>query len=218
MSPALSVRAALYRAAMHAMPKGDAAEACPHLAGVRIERVAAGGVNLVATDQTDLLIWLRDPDGFIGVDATVQIPRAFFDAARRGQRENGIAADDVRLEVSNGQARLNPGLSVLWPAEETGLPYIDWRPCLPAKAIKRPAPPVSPDALVRATAATEILARAGLISQLTFEPSEHGEVVVVNWGSVGFALMSAVEGAQPLPWRMPASSIISVAGPEARAS
>lgn len=219
MSPALSVRAALYRAAMHAMPTGSAAEVCPHLAGVRIESVAAGGVNIVATDQTDLLIWLRDAEGFIGCDATVQIPKAFFDAARRGQREVGVNRDQARLEVSLGQAKLTPGAGVSWPADETGLPYIDWREGLPQRAARRAAPPMAPDVLDRVNAATQILFGAGIIRDFTFEPSEDRGVTVVNWGrNVGFALVSAATEAEPLPWCAPLASMIGAVGMEARAS
>lgn len=210
ISPALSVRSALFRAAMHAMPKGQLAESLPNLAGVRIERVSAGGVNIVATDGHELLIWLRDPEGFIGCDATVQIQSAFFEAARRAQREAGARGrDDSLLIVNQGEAHLSPGAGPRWPAYESGIPYIDWRNEIPERAARRAAPPVSPESLDRLNAATQILSSAGLVTKFTFESSEHGDVAVMNWGLVGFAIATAQQNAESLPWRAPLTSMLA---------
>lgn len=209
MSPALSIKAALYRAAMHAMPKGP--DAPPALCGVRIERVQPCGVNIVATDGLEILIWLRDRDGFVGCDATIQLPSTFFETARRFQHDTGNRRSEAVLEINHGLARITPGGGPGWEAGETGLPFIDWRKLLPAKAARRFMPSISPDLQDRLNCATQILAGAGLVTKCQWACTEDGEAAVLSWGrDLGFGVINTAVAAEPMPWSAPFHSMLAL--------
>lgn len=224
MNLSLSVRADLFRAALHFAAKGMESKETPELAGVRIERSAAGGVIVIGASEAGLIA-LRDPDGIASSDETVLLGTSFFDAARRAQREASIAPTAsalARLEIENGFACLNPGAS--WQSVILStLPYPDWRKTIPNKAAhSRPAPAITPPALECLQGAAAILSRGAppALTGLFIAAADDSPDAIASFNAwpLGFAVLETIEQeARALPWRMP-MWMIAEQRPEARAS
>jgi len=203
-APNLDVNEALFRAAMHFTAKGDEAAASPARTGVRIERSGTRGVYIVAMSRIGA-IFLHDPIGSIQEDATIRMPRAFFDGAKRASIEVGQSAKGARLCVKHGMASLNPGGDYFQRAEAIeDHAFPDWREALPGGASKLFAPPVEPESTERADTALRILWNAGLCAKVQHFRSDDGAFEITHFGDVGFVLLDAVDtGVSPLPWRFP---------------
>ncbi len=223
MNLSLSVRAELFRAALHFVAKGAEAKETPDLAGVRVERCLAGGVVVVGFSRNGLLA-LRDPDGVASSDETVMLGTSFFDAARRAQHQAKISPvemSNAKLEIENNLARLNPGET--WQSVVCSqIPYPNWREVVPKRAAHARPSPITPAALECLNGAAGILSR-GLppaITGIFLAAADEVPMAVASFDAwpLGFALLDTIEEtARALPWRMPVW-MIPEERPEARAS
>lgn len=220
MNLSLSVRADLFRAALHFTAKGEEARETPQLAGVRIERCMAGGVIVVGFSRNGLIA-LRDPDGIASQDETVLLGGSFFDAARRAQREANMDASRARLEIENNLARLDPGAT--WQSVAcSSLIYPNWRAVVPKRAAHARPSPITPAALECLHGAATILSR-GLppaVTGIFLASADEMPMAVASFDAwpIGFALLDTIEEeARAMPWRMPIW-MIPEERPEARAS
>ena len=203
---------------MHFVPKAREATLLSDRAGIRFEPTL-NGVLIVAMDDDAMLV-LRDPNGECDRPCTVKLATAFFDSARRAQREAKAEAALEELHIGNGQSLLS-GVSM--PAIEVMEDYPDWRALIPSRVTNRAAAPIDPADDERIAIVAGILERLDqdIRVGVQYASPPEGRVVLARFSADidAFALVSPLPESLGMPWQRPSWTALSFAQPsEVRAA
>lgn len=202
---------------MHFVPKAREATLLSDRAGIRFEPTL-NGVLIVAMDGNAMLV-LRDPNGECTRPCTIKIATAFFDSARRAQRENKLEAAAEEIHIGNGQSLLS-GVSM--PVVEVTEDYPDWRALIPSRVTNRAAAPIDPADDERIAIVAGILERldADIKVGVQYASPPESRIVLARFSEDldAFAIVDALPETLALPWQRPNWTALSFAQPEVRAA